>query len=181
LEADGSLRLIFGATDPGFARGLAIHENPPRFYVYAGVNRQGCAVDVVAGRVELASMGNRSSYEFWDGSRWQPELAQAMPILERIPGGLGSVNWNTHLGQYLSGWSDICTGGRTFLMRTAPRPEGPWSGALAVDLARVGASPDAYYGLLHPEFGSGQSLLVTFFQPLEEVYGQIRVANLTLG
>jgi hypothetical protein len=149
--------------------------------VYATVNRVGCAVDIVVGRVETASIDSRASYEFWNGSGWQPELEQAVPILPQVPGGLGSVTWNTYLGQYLSGWSDLCTGGRTFLLRTARRPEGPWSGALAVDLGSIGASRDTYYGLLHPEFGSDRSLLISFFQPIEAVYGQIRVARLTLG
>jgi len=178
---DGMPLMIFGATAPGFARGLVVNDDRARFYVYANVNRPGCAVDVVAGRVEIGTIGERNRYEFWDGSAWQPELNKARPILEQVPGGLGSITWNTYLKQYLSGWSDLCTGGRKFVMRTAPGPEGPWSGPLAGDLGRIGASPDAYYGLLHPEFGSGRSLLISFFQPIEEVYGQIRVARLTLG
>ncbi len=180
LDSDGSPRLIFGANDPGFARGLAVQEDLRRFYLYASVNRHQCAVDVLVGRVEATALTQRSSYEFWDGSGWQPALDRAAPILEQIPGGLGSVTWNTYLERYLSGWSDLCTGGRTFVLRTAARPEGPWSGPLTVDLGSVGASRDAYYGLLHPEFGSGRSLLLSFFQPVEDVYGQIRVARLRL-
>lgn len=181
LDADGSPRMIFGATEPGFARGVTVNEDRARFYVYANVNRRECAVDVVAGRVAVAAMGDRSSYEFWDGSGWQRELNEARPILKQVPGGLGSVMWNDYLGRYVSAWSDLCTGGRTLLVRTSPRPEGPWSGQMAVDLGPVGASREAYYGLLHPEFGSGRSLLLSFFQPVEQVYGQIRVARLTLG
>lgn len=180
LEPNGEPQLIFGATEPGFARGIVVAENPTRFYVYANVNRHDCAVDVVVGRVELARMADRSSYEFWDGSDWVSELNLAQPIAAQIPGGLGSVIWNDYLGAYLSAWSDLCTGGRALVMRTATRPEGPWSPAFGVDLAPLGASRDAYYGLLHPEFGAGRSLLLTYFQPIGEVYGQIRTVKLTL-
>jgi hypothetical protein len=152
-----------------------------RFYVFGNVNRQGCAVDVVAGRVALEAMDDRARYEFWNGSTWTPELAETVPILEQVPGGLGSVIWNDYLGQYLSAWNDLCTGGRTLQVRVAPRPEGPWGRALAVDLGGLGATPEASYGLLHPEFGSGRSLLLSFFQPLGETYGQIRIVKLTLG
>lgn len=180
LDDDGEPRLLFGATDPGFARGLTVSEDPPRFYVYANVNRQGCAVDVVIGRVEIAALRDRERYEFWNGSTWTSEMDEAMPILEQIPGGLGSVTWNDYLGRYLSAWNDLCTGGRTLLVRTASRPEGPWSRPLSVDLSPVGATREAYYGLLHPEFGNGRSLLLSYFQPLQQTYGQIRLVRLTL-
>jgi hypothetical protein len=180
LDPNGMPRFIFGAREPGFARGVVVAEDPARFYLYANVNRRECAVDVVVGRVELTRMAERASYEFWDGSDWVSEMSLAEPILTQVPGGLGSVIWNDHLGAYLSAWNDVCTGGRTLLMRTAKRPEGPWSPAFGVDLAPLGATRDAYYGLLHPEFGSGRSLLLTYFQPLGVVSGQIRVVRLTL-
>lgn len=179
-DADGTPRMIFGANDPGFARGLVVREDRERFYLYANVNRHGCAVDVVAARVEVAKMGDRASYEFWNGSQWGSDLIEAEAILQQISGGLGSVMWDDALGTYLSGWSDICTGGRNFLMRVASRPEGPWSAGLTVDLGPLGATRDAYYGLLHPAFGNGRSLLLTYFQPIGDVYGQIRAVKLAL-
>jgi hypothetical protein len=181
LDADGEPQLLFGPDDPGFARGLVVADKPPRFYVYANVNRQGCAVDVVAGRVVTDAVADRSRYEFWNGSGWTSDMNLSQPILEAIPGGLGSVMWNDHLGRYLSAWSDICTGGKVVMLRTAPRPEGPWSSALSVDLGALGATRDAYYGLLHPEFGTARSLLLSFFQPVDDVYGQIRLVRLVLG
>lgn len=181
VDADGEPRWLFGANEPGFARGLVVSEDQSRIYLYASVNRHDCAVDTVIGRVEIASLEDRARYEFWNGSTWTPTLDDAMPILEQIPGGLGSVIWNDYLGEYLSAWNDLCTGGRTLLVRTAPRPEGPWSRPLSVDLGAVGATDEAYYGLLHPEFGNGRSLLLSFFQPLRGTYGQMRLVRLTLG
>lgn len=181
LDGDGEPQLIFGASEPGFARGLIVSEDRARFYVFANVNRQSCAVDVVSGRVDIEAMHQRERYEFWNGSSWTATLDEALPILEQIPGGLGSVTWNDYLGQYLAAWNDLCTGGRTLLVRTAPQPQGPWSRPLSVDLSSVGATREAYYGLLHPEFGNGRSLLLSYYQPLRETYGQIRLIRLTLG
>lgn len=181
LDTDGEARFVFGAAEPGFARGVVVPEEPPRFYVYANVNRVGCAVDVVAARVEVQRMHDRRSYEFWSGTGgWSAELSRAVPILRQVAGGLGSVMWNDHVGGYLSAWNDLCTGGRILVVRTAPRPEGPWSPPLGIDLGPLGATRDAYYGLLHPEFGSGRTVLLTYFQPVGDIHGQIRAVKLTL-
>jgi hypothetical protein len=181
LDENGEPRLLFGAADPGFARGLTVVEDKPRFYLYANVNRQGCAVDVIAARVEVAAIVDHQSYQFWNGSTWTATLDESQPILTQIPGGLGSVMWDEYLGRYLSAWNDLCTGGRTLLVRTAPEPHGPWSRPLSVDLAPVGATHEAYYGLLHPEFGNGRFLLLSYFQPVLDTYGQMRLVRLTLG
>ena len=103
-------------------------------------------------------MEDRAAWRFYDGSGWSSDLARARPILARVEGGLGSVAWNDHLGAYVSGINDICTGGSRFLMRTAPRPEGPWSEPAVVDLTPLGAGPEAYAGRLHPAFGSGRRM-----------------------
>lgn len=181
VDAAGEPVLLFAADEPHFARGLAVGEaDGTYFYLYANTRRAGCAVDVLLARVPTTRMAERGHYRFWDGSGWSAHLADARPIAASILGGLGSIGWNDHLRAYLSTWSDICTGGDTLLLRTAPAPQGPWGPAIAVDLAPLGAGADAYYGMVHPEFGRGRDLLVTYFQPLEEVYGQMRVVRLRL-
>jgi hypothetical protein len=99
-----------------------------------------------------------------------------------VEGGLGSVAWNEYLGTYISGNNDICTGGSRFLIRTAPRPEGPWSEPAVVDLAPLGAGPEAYAGRLHPVFGAGQRIVISFYEPRvenDEVVGRVHLARVT--
>lgn len=181
LDRRGKARLVFTADEPSFTRGLRIdEEDGAYFYAYATVNRQGCAVDVLLARVPVAQMAERARFRFWDGSGWAATLADAEPVVHAIAGGLGTVVWNEHLGAYLSLWSDLCTGGNVLMLRVAPAPQGPWSDALEIDIASLGASPDAYYGMTHPEFGREREILVSYFQPLAAVYGQMRLLRIEL-
>jgi len=160
--------LLFSDPEPNFLRAVSVEEDGRRFvYVYASVNRLLCAVDVLIGRVRLESVADRASYRFWDGAGWAGDLGAARPILARIPGGLGSVAWSTHLRSYVSAFSDVCTGGK-LVLRTAPRPEGPWSEASTVDLAALGATAESYAGMLHPDLGNGAEMWFTFYWPAGE-------------
>jgi hypothetical protein len=181
LDANGDPVWLFAAGEPHFARGLRV-DGPAGafFYLYANTNRFTCAVDVLLARVPVAHMAERAQYRFWDGAGWSADLAAAVPVATGITAGLGSVAWNQHLGAYLSVWSDICTGGDKLALRTASAPQGPWSDATLVDLAPLGAGPAAYYGMQHPEFGRGAELLVSYFQPVGVVDGQMRLLRLTL-
>jgi len=181
LTDSGEPVLLFAADEPHFARGMQVDDpDGSFFYLYANTNRVGCSVDVLLARVPLEHMSERAHFRFWTGSQWSATLADARPIARSIPGALGSVSWNEHLQAYLSVWSDICTGGQVLALRSAPAPQGPWSEAVAVDLTPLGAQPDAYYGMAHPEFGRGREIVVTYFQPLDLVYGQMRLLRLTL-
>ncbi len=181
LTADGDALQLFAPDEPHFARGLRVEDSDTAyFYLYASVGRVGCAVDVLLARVPVTSLDKRSSYRFWDGRNWSADLEAARPVARQIRGGLGSVAWNEHLRAYLSVWSDICTGGSQLALRWAPQPHGPWSEAHDVDLRAFGAGPDAYYGMQHVEFGNDRELLVSYFQPVGVVDGQIRLLRLTL-
>ncbi|HYD49975.1 MAG TPA: DUF4185 domain-containing protein [Terriglobales bacterium] len=172
---------LFSADEPQFSRGVRVDEEQGSFfYLYAFTNRSGCAVDVLSARVPLAGAPNRADYRFWNGSDWSERIEDAAPILRQIPGGLGSVGWNQHLQAYVSAWSDVCTGGNKLKLRAASRPQGPWSAAVDVDLAGLGADPQAYYGMWHQAFGRGRDLIVSYYQPQALLYGQIRLLRLQL-
>ena len=126
--AAGVSPLLFSAPEPNF-----LHAVPGRgaaesfLYVYGTIERGDCTSDVVVSRVARDRAGQRAAYEFWNGRDWSAALAAARPILTGIAGQLGSVMWDDYLGRYLSAFSDACTGGNQLHVRSAPRPEGPWS------------------------------------------------------
>lgn len=181
LRPDGEAAFVFSPDEPSFYRGFrGAGEDDGYFYVHAAVQRRGCAVDVLLGRVAIARMAERSAFLFWNGAGWSADLGGARPIAAGIVGGLGSIAWNDHLRAYLSVWNDLCTGGNQLLLRAAPVPQGPWSEPTVVDLEPFAARADAYYGTLHPAFGRGSELLLTYFQPLDDVYGQLRLLQLRL-
>lgn len=181
LRPDGEAALVFSPDEPSFYRGFrGAGADAANFYVHAAVHRRGCTVDVLLGRVPIARMAERDAFEFLSGVGWSTDLGSAIPVAAEIVGGLGSIAWNDHLRAYLSVWNDICTGGHQLLLRVAPTPQGPWSDPTVVDLAPFAARADAYYGTLHPAFSRGSKLLLSYFQPLDDVYGQLRLLQLRL-
>lgn len=180
LEDDSPLS-IFAADEPPFSTGLLVEEaGEPTIYLFAATNRTGCFVDILVSRVKLTRAADRDAYTFWNGTGWVGDVDAARPILEGIQGGLGSVMWNDYLGLYLSGFSDLCTGGSEFVLRTAPRPEGPWSEPLQIDLSALAATSSSYAGMLHPELGNRQHLVISFYAPNGAFAGELRLALLTL-
>ncbi len=181
LGDDGAPLLLFGPDEPNFLRAIQVREDSTtRVYLYAVTNRQGCDVDIMLARVELANMLDRESYEYWNGSGWVGALTDAQPLVRGIPGGLGSVTWNDYLQRYLSAFNDICTSGKSLVLRTAPRPEGPWSEPVEADLSAFGYGEGAYAGQIHSSLGSGDELIFTFYQPIELGIGRLRMGRLHL-
>ena len=180
-DAAGEPILLFAPDEPNFLRATLVEEGVQRrAYLYAVTNRHGCKVDILLTRVDFADVFDRDAYRFWTGEDWSPSLADAAPVLQQIDGGIGSVTWNDHLQAYLSAFNDICTGGDTLVLRTAPRPEGPWSDAIAVDLTPLGATKDAYAGQIHASLGSGSELIFSFYQPDKREIGHVRLGRLRL-
>jgi Domain of unknown function (DUF4185) len=179
-DGSGNPVLIFQPPEPNFASGLVVNEpDQPYVYVYAGVNGGFCGIQVLSGRVPRSQAGDRTAYRFWDGTGWNPSLGAAVPVATTAANGLGSVAWNAYLGKYVAVMSGICTGGTNLHVRTAPRPEGPWSNAAVVDLGPLGAQTSAYYGLQHPELGDGRDLVISYFQGISLFAGQTRLVKLT--
>ena len=172
--------LIFQDDEPNFLRATtALHEGKTHIYLFASTNRVGCKVDVLVARVPLHRALRRDAYRFWNGADWVRDLGAARPILAGIGGGLGSVAWNEYLGAYVSAVNDICVGGNIVLMRTAPRPEGPWSEATEVDLSSLGVRPDAYAAQIHPALGNGRDMVISYYQPLRDIEGSVHLARIT--
>jgi len=180
---DGIPMMLFDRDEPNFLNAVvAPVDDVPYVFAYARRLRRSCLVDVLVARAPLDSMEHRASWRFFDGDGWSRDIDAMRPILSRVEGGLGSVAWNEYLGAYISGNNDICTGGSRFLIRTAPRPEGPWSEPAVVDLAPLGAGPEAYAGRLHPVFGAGRRIVISFYEPRvenDEVVGRVHLARVT--
>ena len=179
--AAGASPLVFSAPEPNF-----LHAVPGRgaarsfLYVYGTIERGDCTSDVVVSRVARDRAGERGAYEFWNGRDWSAALAAARPILSGIAGQLGSVMWDDYLGLYLSAFSDACTGGNQLQVRSAPRPEGPWSEPAVVDLAPLGATSASYAGILHPALGTGRTVYFSYYEPAPDFGGRVHLARLQL-
>jgi len=83
----------------------------------------------VVARAPLAQALERGAWRFWAGDgRWTASWLAARSVLQAGPHF--SVHWNAHLRRFLAVCSaEDCDGVE---LRTAPRPEGPWSPRLVV-------------------------------------------------
>ena len=81
------------------------------------------------------------------------------------------IYYNDYIDRYVALYSKPLS--RDAVLRTAPRPEGPWSTALQVFKARAPDSDNSwiYDALAHPEYGGWIVLLSVFLpQPPRRLY-----------
>lgn len=177
-DAEGNPLLLFTHNEPKFLTTLPLGEWA---YVFGQQRHSDCTNDVWIARTALATVAERGSYRFWNGTEWVTDLQAASPILRSVVGGLDSVAWSPALGAYLGVSLGVCTEGASLEVRRAQRPEGPWSEPARIDLAPVGATSQAYAARIHPNLGAASELIVGFYEPLVEenrVVGKIRLVTL---
>jgi len=183
-DAGGEPILLFDRGEPKFLHAMRVNDERGAWvYVFGETSGPSCSLDVFLARAPLAEMRERTAYRFWDGVGWSESLASARAVLNGVEGGLGSVAYNDYLGAYVSGTIGLCTDGAHFLMRSARRPEGPWSDPVAVDLATLGASGEAYAGLIHASLGTGRRVVISFYEPVvcdERAVGRVHLAQIEL-
>ncbi|WP_317813858.1 DUF4185 domain-containing protein [Rhodococcus sp. IEGM 1408] len=132
--------------------------------------RQGPAI---LARVPLDGVLDPAAYVYWDGSAWVSDVRDAETVMP-APTSEISVMWNDYLGKYTAMYS----GGFTSVaMRTADRPEGPWSApAPLVDYSML---PGVYGGFMHP-WAQGEDLyyLVTTWNAYNVFLVRTRLSEL---
>ncbi|KAA0917345.1 DUF4185 domain-containing protein [Dietzia sp. ANT_WB102] len=92
----------------------------------------------------LSGVLDPQGYEYWDGSRWSADIADASKVLPS-PASELSTMWNEHLGKFTAMYSQ---GYNSVVMRTADRPEGPWSPPTV--LIDYSVLPGVYGAFMHP-------------------------------
>lgn len=144
-------------------------------------------------RVPWASYRDRSAWEFWTGTGWGSDIAAAQPVQlggttpdEQKGGRFGlSVAWNDYLGKYLMVHSQSWGNLQGVVLRTADRPEGPWSAPTLVDVPHSVASAEFgnYTARQHPEYASdgGQHIVVTYSRTTGWLRQELPVVRLTLA
>jgi Domain of unknown function (DUF4185) len=170
--------LLFGSAEPPFGTASVVDRGTLSTYACRPVALS--AVCRVA-RVPAWRMADRSAYRFWDGTGWTADVARAR---ESIPGSTTgySVAWNAHLHAYLAVYSRPLAD--QVMARTAPSPQGPWSGeTLLLTGAPAPAGSYDYFGVQHPELatGGGRCIVVTYSHLLDALHAEIRVVAVVLG
>ncbi len=150
-------------------------------YVYSFGTPAGRFGPAYVSRVNENEIQDLSAYEYWDGEGWvQGDPSAAVPVFAGektpfsglislannllglfgipviIPSGDASemsVQYNEYLDQYVVLYSD---GNANVVMRTASRPEGPWSDPVV--LATSTEYPGLYAPMIHPWSSTGYLL-----------------------
>jgi hypothetical protein len=152
--------LLFSESEPGF--GSAAFIRGGRLYAYGcGVpNGSGFDKGCRLGRVDPANVTNRRAWTYFSGSGWSAQIGSAVPLFSGE--GILSVAWNSFLGEYVAVYSEPFS--NDVMIRTAPNPEGPWSGPLVAFVAMAPSSGTVYDAQAHPEYdlNGGQTIFVSY-------------------
>jgi hypothetical protein len=113
-------------------------------------------------RVPTADPGNRSGWEFWDGRRWQPDVARSAAILPAQGGVSQTLSVDVVHDQFIAVSKRDGDLGNFVYTWTSDGPTGPWTPRRAIR-APAGFDTGAlqYAPLAHPEIplDSGQLLV----------------------
>lgn len=175
-EAKRDPGLVFKAPEPAFDSGATVVGSD--VYVYVCTPDGSLDFPCLVGRAPLARAGERVAYRFWDGGDWVGNLGAAKSVLHDPSSGL-TVTRSEHLGQYLAVYSEIFS--NRVLMRTAPRPGGPWSEPVEAYVSPAPLRGTNYAAREHPEIArdGGRTIVVSYYHPTGALTGELRLVELT--
>lgn len=119
-------------------------------------------------RVPLTRILDKSAWSFYKGGGWSLNIGESHPVF--TGNDMMSVFFNSYLNRFVAVYSEPMAA--TAMLRTATRPEGPWSAP--IKLLSVDA-PENPYGwvydfLAHPEFSEegGRVIYITYSKKTEQ-------------
>jgi Domain of unknown function (DUF4185) len=152
--------LLFNQNEPGFGSAAFIRGGV--LYAYGCGIPTGSGLDKGCrlGRVDPANVLNRSAWTYFTGSGWSPQIGQAQSVFSGD--SILTVEWNSFLNEYLAIYSQPFS--NNVMLRTAPNPEGPWSGETLAFVAQAPSTGNIYDALAHPEYeqNGGQTIFVGY-------------------
>lgn len=149
-------RATYVPGNENFQQGAFLRGNDGYLYSYGTPAGRGGAAYL--SRVPERSIPDVSKYQYWNGpaGTWVPNNPGAATPVFPGPVGEMSVAYNPYLKQYLTLYGN---GGNDVVARTAPTPQGPWSGEQT--LISSGQMPGGIYApYIHP-WSSGKDLYFT--------------------
>ena len=132
------------------------------------------------GRAPADRVGDRRAWTFWDGAAWSPDIARAAVVARGMNGP--SMHWNPHVGAYVAAYGAVLGDG--LFLRTAPRPEGPWSAPQRVFTGLpAGDGRNDYNFALRAAMSSddGCTLAITYDHPTSPTQVETRRVDLRLA
>jgi hypothetical protein len=166
---------LFSADEPPW--GAAALVDAGTLYAYACPGG-GLSAPCWIARVPLANALDRLAWRFFDGKDWVADWRAGAKIFEGAP--LMSVHFSEDLGRFVAFF--LVPLGTSLAMRTAPRPEGPWSTAEAFGEGAAAGDGNWDYGLAaHHELAreGGRVEYLSYFQPGSFLNGKVHLIEVT--
>ncbi|TFV58373.1 DUF4185 domain-containing protein [Mycobacterium sp. PS03-16] len=139
--------------DQNFQMGAYLRHNG---YVYAYGTGAGRGGMPFLSRVSETAVADKSAYEYYTPFGWLRGFPFLAIQVVWAPGSEMSVAWNEHLGKFVMLYTNTVS---NVVMRTADKPEGPWSSAKTV--VTSAAFPGGIYApYIHP-WSTGEDLYFT--------------------
>jgi len=172
--------LLFTQNEPGF--GSAAFVNNGTLYAYGcGTPASGSDKGCRLGKVDPSSAQDHSAWTFYAGNgNWSSKISDAISVFSSGPGIL-SVSWNSFLQRYVAVYSAEFS--QNVMIRTAPNPEGPWSGEAVAFVAMQPSNGNVYDAHAHAEYdvNGGQTIFVSYSRATPAPFSsEVRLASLTL-
>jgi hypothetical protein len=167
--------MLFGADEPSWGDGALIDSG--NLYAYA-CEGGGLSAPCKLARVPVDRALDRSQWTFWNGAAWVVDWHAAKSVFSGGP--LGSVHFSPYLQKFVAYY--VTPLKNTLNLRTAPRPEGPWSDELSFGEGSAALDFTWDYGLMaHPELArnGGKNEYLSYFQPGKFLDGVIHLVEVT--
>jgi hypothetical protein len=170
--------ILFGQNEPSFGSAAFISEGT--LYVYGcGLPSSGSDKGCRLGRVSPANVTDRSAWTYYAGNGvWSARISDSVSVF--TGDSILSVAWNSYLHQYVSVYSAPFS--QNVMIRTSPKPEGPWSAEVVAFTAMKPASGNVYDAHAHPEYDAngGQTIYVTYSRATGTFSSEIRLVSVEL-
>jgi serine/threonine protein kinase len=167
--------LLFGADEPPWgSAALAIGD---WLYVY-GCEQAARNLEVPCrlARVPPDRVLERAEWRFYTGTSWSADWRAAKPVVNT--NAQMSVTWNDYLRKYVAVYTRLLSS--LLGIRTADRPEGPWSEEIIVEgFPPLAAWPWLGHGFVHPELArdGGRVQTVTYSRAIGIAGNEIRAVE----
>lgn len=170
--------LMFNQDEPNF--GTAAFINSGTLYAYGcGTPANGSDKGCRLGKVDPASAQNRSAWTYYAGNgNWSPQLTDAISVF--TGSSIASVSWNNFLQQYVAIYSPPFS--QNVMMRTTPKPEGPWSREVTAFVAMQPAQGNVYDAHGHSEYDAngGRTIFVSYSRSTGAFTSEVRLVSIDL-
>lgn len=149
-------------------------------YAWASSNPEdGLDKPVRVARVRPAEAWRKDVWTYWDGRAWSANPREAATLFQG--NSQMTIAWNQHAGRFVASHMDGLS--RRLVLRTAPKPEGPWSREiLAIETEPAAGEGFPYCGYAHPELWreDGRIIVLSYYRGTGDWDGETRVVEIEL-